>query len=519
MAIAPELRAHILRLYQAERWRVGTIASQLHLHRDTVKRVLAQACVMRGEPPLRPSQADPYLPFMVATLAKFPTLTASRLHAMVRERGYTGGADHFRHIVACHRPRPAAEAYLRLRTLPGEQAQVDWGHFGHLVVGRAKRPLMAFVMVLSYSRRIFLRFSLNARMDSFLRGHVLAFAEFGGVPRVLLYDNLKSAVIERVGDAIRFNADLLAFAAAHRYEPRPVAVARGNEKGRVERSIRYIRDNFFAARMFTDLDDLNAQAQAWCEGQACDRRWPEDDRLTVGRAFASEQASLMKLPEQDYPVAERVEVHAGKTPYVRFDLNDYSIPHTHVRRTLTVLAESALIRVLDGAVVLATHTRNWDRGAQIEQEAHVQALVERKRGARAHRATDRLTQAVPAVAQLLLRAAALGHNLGSVTAGLSKLLDRYGAQPMQAAVIVALARDVPHPNAVRLALECAREATQAPPPVDTTLSERARSLDVTVHPHGLAGYDALRTAAEPSPAPTTDPTVDPNHPNHPKDSP
>ena len=81
-------------------------------------------------------------------------------------------------------------------------------------------------------------------MDSFLRGHVLAFAAFGGVARVLLYDNLKSAVLERVGDAIRFHPDLLAFAAAHRYEPRPVAVARGNEKGRVERSIRYIRDNF-----------------------------------------------------------------------------------------------------------------------------------------------------------------------------------------------------------------------------------------------------------------------------------
>ena len=190
MAIAPELRAQILRLYQAERWRIGTIASQLHLHRDTVQRVIAQACVMRPDAPLRPSQIDAYLPFIRDTLAKFPTLTASRLHAMVRERGYIGGPDHFRHLVACHRPRPAAEAYLRLRTLPGEQAQVDWGHFGHLEIGRAKRPLMAFVMVLSYSRRIFLHFSLNARMDSFLRGHVLAFTAFGGVARVLLYDNL-----------------------------------------------------------------------------------------------------------------------------------------------------------------------------------------------------------------------------------------------------------------------------------------------------------------------------------------
>ena len=107
---------------------------------------------------------------------------------------------------------------------------------------------MAFVMVLSYSRRIFLRFFLDARMDSFLRGHVQAFSAWGGCPRVLLYDNLKSAVLERAGDAIRFNPELLKFAAHHGIEPRPVGIARGNEKGRVERSIRYIREAFFAAR-------------------------------------------------------------------------------------------------------------------------------------------------------------------------------------------------------------------------------------------------------------------------------
>ena len=184
MAIAPELRAQILRFYQAELWRVGTIARQLHVHRDTVRQVLAQSCVLRTQLTPRPSQADAYLAFILQTLTKFPTLTASRLYVMVRERGYLGGADYFRHFVARHRPRPVAKTYLRLRTLPGEQAQCDWAHCGHLIVGRAKRPLMAFVMVLSYSRRIFLRFSLNARMDSFLRGHVLALEEWGGVPRV-----------------------------------------------------------------------------------------------------------------------------------------------------------------------------------------------------------------------------------------------------------------------------------------------------------------------------------------------
>jgi transposase len=188
-----------------EKWRVATIARHLQVHRDTVARVLAQAGLPRIGPTARPSRIDPYLPFIHETFEKFPTLTASRLYVMVRERGYAGGPDHFRHLIALHRPRPKAEAYLRLRSLVGEQAQVDWGHFGHLVIGRARRPLMAFAMVLSYSRQIFLRFFLNAAMESFLRGHVEAFKTWNGVVRVVLYDNLKSAVLERQGNLIRFH--------------------------------------------------------------------------------------------------------------------------------------------------------------------------------------------------------------------------------------------------------------------------------------------------------------------------
>ena len=163
---------------------------------DTVRRVLAQAGLPRHGTTRR-SMVEPYLPFILQTLEKFPTLTASRLHAMVRERGYKGAPSQFRHQIALHRPRPATEAYLRLRTLPGEQGQVDWGHFGHLQIGLARRPLMAFVMVLSYSRAIYLRFFLDARMENFLRGHVGAFETWDALPRVLLYDNLKSAVLER----------------------------------------------------------------------------------------------------------------------------------------------------------------------------------------------------------------------------------------------------------------------------------------------------------------------------------
>jgi hypothetical protein len=167
---------------------------------------------------------------------------------------------------------------------------------------------MAFMAVLSFSRQIFLRFYLDARMENFLRGHIGAFAAWNAVPRVILYDNLRSAVLERCGDAIRFNPALFDFAGHYRYEPRPVAVARGNEKGRVERAVRYVRDGFFAGRQFADVDDLNAQADAWCWGTAADRRCPDQDSLTVREAFAQEAPHLLKLPDNPYPVVEQVAV-------------------------------------------------------------------------------------------------------------------------------------------------------------------------------------------------------------------
>lgn len=491
MTIPPELEAQILRYYHVEKWRMGTIARQLHVHHGTVERVLRQAGLPRLGPAPRPSAVDPYLPFMRETLQKFPTLTASRLYAMVVERGYRGAPDHFRHLVALHRPRASAEAYLRLRTLPGEQGQVDWAHFGQLAIGRARRPLMAFVMVLSYSRHIYLRFFLDARMENFLRGHLGAFSAWSAVPRVLLYDNLKSAVLERSGDAIRFHPTLLEFAAHHRFEPRPVAPARGNEKGRVERAIRYVREAFFAARAFSDLDDLNAQAAAWCEGPAAERPCPQEPALRVREAFAQEQPRLLALPEHDYALYERLVVKVGKTPYVRFDLNDYSIPHTHVRRSLVVLAQPDRVRVVEGATVLAEHPRSYDKGAQIENPAHIAALVKTKRAARQHRATDRLVHAAPASASLLVRAAERGHNLGSITAALARLLERYGAAELQAAITTALEQNVPHPNAVRLALERRRQERQQPPPLAVALPAHLQAREVAVQPHRLDTYDQL----------------------------
>ena len=491
MAIDKELEAKILRYHHVEKWRVGTIARQLGVHHNTVDRVLSQAGMPKVERSFRPSVIDAYLPFIHEILKQYPSLTASRLYAMVRERGYDGGPDHFRHQVAHYRPRPQPEAFQRLKTLPGEQGQVDWGHFGTITIGRAQHKLMAFVMVLSYSRRIFLRFYPNARMANFLRGHEAAFAAWNGLPRVLLYDNLKSAVLERQGQAIRFHPTLLDFAAHYRFEPRPVAVARGNEKGRVERAIRYVRDNFWPARQWADLDDLNAQAQAWCDGWSMDRPCPEDRSISVRHAFAQEQPLLLSLPDNPYHTDERVEVAIGKTPYARFERNDYSLPHTHVRQTLTISATPTEVRILDGAEVIATHARSYDKGQQIEDPRHIEALTLIKRQARRHRGQDRLIRAAPNSRELLTQAAVRGDNLGSITAALLRLLDDYGSQELEVAIDESLEREVPHPNGVRLTLERRREERDRPPPIGIRINNQ-RAQKLVVRTHNLQGYDQLQ---------------------------
>ncbi len=489
--IAPELEAEILRLHHAEKWLIGTIARQVGVHHCTVRRVLTQAGIPSGKQSVRPSMADPYIGFIQETLEKYPTLTAARLYHMVRERGYPGGPDHFRAIVARYRPRRPAQPYLRLRTLPGEQAQVDWAHFGKLTIGEATRPLMAFVMVLSYSRQVFCRFYLAANTANFLRGHVTAFEFFRGVARRLLYDNLKSAVLERRGQAVRFNPVLLQLAAHYRFEPRPVSPARGNEKGRVERSIRFLRTSFFAARRFRDIDDLNAQALAWCQTTAAQRPWPEDRRRTVGQLFDEERGRLLALPANPFPTHERTEVRVGKTPYARFDRNDYSVPPTHVRRTLVALADLATVRILDGNEIVASHQRSFDCRRQIEDPAHIQALVEYKRQARQHRGIDRLHQAAPATEKLFAEIAARGGNLGSTTSALIRLLDLHGAAGLEEAVTEALAKAVPHLSAVRQILDQRRHASQRPPAIAAAIPADPRLRDLVVRPHDLTSYDRI----------------------------
>ena len=489
MATDKETEAKILRYHFVEQWKVGTIATQLGIHHSVVDRVLAQAGLPKVERSARPSMIDPYLPFIIDTLNQFPTLTAARLYDMAKQRGYPGGPSQFRQRISQLRPRKQPEAYLRLKTLPGEQSQVDWGHFGYIQIGQAKRPLMGFVMVLSWSRQIFLRFYLNAQMENFLRGHVAAFEAWQGLSKVILYDNLKSAVLERQGDAIRFHPTLLELAAHYRFEPRPVAVARGNEKGRVERAIRYIRDNFFAGRHWQTLDELNAQAELWCQGTSADRRCPENNELSVKAAYLQEQPQLLVLPDNPFDTREKVEVRARKTPYVRFDLNDYSIPHQQVQKTLSVHADLDSVHIVDGDKLIAEHSRSFGQGEQIEQEAHINALWLDKTQAKLHRGQDRLSQASEHAPVLLQQSLERGHIIKTTVRLLNEYLDQYGRDELHQALGEALRQQAPYPQAVQQILERRREEKQQPPPLAVAVPDKVKH--VSVKTANVADYDKL----------------------------
>ena len=487
--IIKELVAKIRHLFHAEHWKIGTIAAELGLHAETVRTALETDRFNRTKV-ARPSVTDPYVDFIRKTLEQYPRLRATRIYHMIRDRGYQGGVVQVRRAVARLRPNER-EAFLRLRTFPGEQGQIDWASFGKVAIGRARRDLSCFVLALSFSRDFYLEFFFDQKLESFLRGHVHGFQDLEGVPRVMLYDNLRSAVLERHGDAIHFHPRLLELCGYYHFAARPCQVARGNEKGRVERIIQYIRHSFFAARPFTTLNDFNRQALLWRDEVARRRPWPGDDSRTVAEAFAEEKPRLLPLPLHPFDTDLVLPVKSGKTIYVRFDLNDYSIPPSAVGHPLTVSASETLVRILDGQQEIARHRRSYDRHELVVDPAHPEALLAEKRKAAGSTRGGRLANAVPESEAFLDAAFQRGESAAAQTAQLLRLLDDYGAAELCAAVREALERNTPRASSVAFILNRRRRLSRrrAPTPVD--LSRRPDLADVDIQPHNPETYDEL----------------------------
>jgi len=354
--------------------------------------------------------------------------------------------------------------------------------------------LSCFVLVLSWSRAVYARFALDQTLESFLRGHVEAFAALGGAPRIVLYDNLKSVVLDRAGDHIRFHPRVLELAGHYHFAPQPCAPYRGNEKGKVERMIQYLRHSFFAARRFRSLEDLNAQLARWIAEVAHARPLPGGRRdQLVHEALAAEQPRLLPLPAHPFACELVRPAVSGKTPYLRFDGNDYSIPHALVRRPLTLVVSETLVRVLDGVTEVACHGRSYDRGQRVEEPAHLAALAREKRRAHELRGRDRLRAQCPEAEPFLDALARRGEPLASHTTALLRLLDQYGASALNAALRDALTRGAVGAPSVAHLLDQRARARRQPPPLPVVLPPDPRVRDLRVTPHPLSAYDALLT--------------------------
>lgn len=486
--ISPEIRAEMRRLVLRLHWRIETVARRFGVHHSTVRHAL-ESGPDSGE--VAPgSILDPYKPYLVERLTEAPELTSIRLLAELKERGYPGGIAVVRRYIAKVRQPRVRKTYLRVEMEPGEQAQVDWGSFGHLRIGSHQRPLSAFAMVLSYSRALFIDFSLDQRMETFLAMHRRALEYFGGVPKRILYDNLKSVVLHHVGSTVQFNPRFLDFAGHYLFEPTAAPVRYPEAKGRVENAIKYVRSSFFYGRSFCSLEDLRAQAASWLEGTANARlhattRERPADRLLV------ERPRLHALPEHPYDTDLVLPCIVSKEARVRLDANTYSVPPQYVGKTVHVRADATTVRILHEGTEVARHGRSWERHQAVEEASHLEKLLERRKAAQKPKQKDRFMALSPEARLYIQEVARSRIRLDHELTKLSRLVELYGEADVALGMAKALAQRTFGARYVRALIDQSRFAAGLTEPPEPILTGNATADSLEVQPHALESYDEL----------------------------
>jgi len=352
-----EIWAEVRRLHRVERLSIRAIGRKLGLARNTVREVLRS----EGPPEYRrtagPSKLGPFKDRIVELLAEHPRLSAVRVREILSAEGFTGGSTILRDYLHEVRPRPI-QAFQRTVYPPGEIGQVDWARMPDPILDAfgKLRPVYAFVMVLGYSRMLTVIFSFRTRLVDFLRCHAQALEFFGGVPHTVVYDNLKSVVLYRRGAEVTFNPQFLPFADRYGFRPFPTRPREPHEKGLVERPILYIKNNFWAGRKFTGMQDLQAQGNRWRDTVCNVRIHSGLDERPIDR-LELERGHLMALPEEPYQAEEILFAKASRWGYVRLDANDYSIPLLFAGRRLGAKLNATSVRIYDQGHLVAQHAR------------------------------------------------------------------------------------------------------------------------------------------------------------------
>lgn len=370
----------IHRLLDQEHLSLAQIAAKLHLAYQTVEKWASRPTYQKAQIPKRPSKLDAFKGQIVALLQRHP-YTTQQIFQQLKAQGYGGGYSILKEFV--RQVRPARKpAFLILEFAPGECAQVDWGSFGSVPVGSTRRRLSFFVMVLCYSRLMYVEFTLSESMEQFLSCHRHALEFFGLVPRRVMIDNLKVGVLHHpLGQSAQFNPRYLDFAAHYGFQPVACNVRKGNEKGRVENGVGYVKKNLLSGLEISSLDAIQVEGRRWLDETANVRIHGETHRKPL-ELFAEEKPHLKPLAVMPYDCAVIRPSGANNCCRVIFDANRYSVPYLYASQKLTLKIYPDQLLIYHQEKLIATHSRSYDRRQDIKNPDHAKELLAQRQRAR-----------------------------------------------------------------------------------------------------------------------------------------
>ena len=360
--------------------KVSQIAEELKLDPKTVEKWINQARYQPRQTPERPSKLDPFKGQIVAMLERHP-YTAQQILQQLRPQGYVGGYSILKEFVHQVRP-PRKPAFLMLDFAPGECAQVDWGQFGSVQVGSTRRRLSFFVMVLCFSRMMYLEFTLSETMEQFLSCHRRALEFFGGSTLRVMIDNLRVGVVRHpFGEKALFNPRYMDFAAHHGFQPVACNVRKGNEKGRVENGVGYVKKNLLNGLEIPSFEAIQVEGRRWLDETANIRIHGETHRKPLD-LFAQEKPLLKPLPVMPYDCAVIRPVSVNRCCRIVFETNRYSVPPLYASQKLTLKIEPSQLSIFHNEKLIATHARCYDRRQNKTDPDHTTELLTQRKKAR-----------------------------------------------------------------------------------------------------------------------------------------
>ena len=465
------------------------IAHELGLDERTVRRWLAAKQFLPRQAVDRSSKLDPFKDTVVRMLESYP-YSAQQVLQRLREEGFTGGYTIVKQFVRKVRPK-RTKAYLTLAFAPGECAQVDWGSYGSIRVGETMRRLSFFVMVLCYSRQMYVEFTVSQTMEQFLTCHQNAFLAFGGVPGRIMVDNLKSAVLKRSpGEAPVFNPRYLACAQYHNFSISACGVAKGNEKGRVENGVGYVKKNFLAGAELPEFTALNPAARIWLDTVA-NVRIHGETRQKPAELLLAERPHLRPLPQHLYDCATITPVRASSQFRVTLDTNRYSVPARYAGHLLTLKAYPDRLCLYHDEQLVARHPRSYERHRDFEDPDHPKALLAYRKKARDQQLFQRFQSLAPCALDYYRELEHRHLNAAGHVRKIVALAEIHGEPAVAAALSDALKLHAIGSDYIANILAC--RARLLPEPGALHLTRRADLLELAIAAPDLSLYESRTT--------------------------